>query len=157
MCSLVRRCSDALAAAVAPYAQREVEPLGYNFVPSRASPLNANLHFLPHCEERNLLCDAALVSGCVCRGKEGTREDRHRVTSLKWEFDGIGFRKTFGCDPKDVIEVCTIEERLIISEKLDVICERVTGGPFALGHHFVPTLASVEEYKRVMRCASNQS
>ena len=59
---------------------------------------------------------------------------------MKWEFDGIGFRKTFGSDPKDVIEVWTIAGRLIISKKLDVICERVTGGPFAVGHHFVPTL-----------------
>ena len=28
--SLVRRCSDAIAAVVAPYAKREVEPLGYD-------------------------------------------------------------------------------------------------------------------------------
>ena len=48
--SLVRRSSDAFAAAVAPYAKKEVEPLGYAFVPSLASPLNANLHSLPHFE-----------------------------------------------------------------------------------------------------------
>ena len=44
--SLVRRCSDALAAAVAPYAQKEVEPLNYDFMClslQRQSPLSSTL------------------------------------------------------------------------------------------------------------------
>ena len=53
--SLVCRSSDALAAAVAPYAQKEVEPLGYDFALS--------------CNKSNVL----VISGSSgCAGHKGS-------------------------------------------------------------------------------------
>ena len=43
----------------------------------------------------------------VAAAEKALAKDRHRV-NLKWEFNGIGFSKTFGFDPKDVIDVWTI-------------------------------------------------
>ena len=39
----------------------------------------------------------------VAAAKKALAKDRHRV-NLKWEFNGVGFRKTFGFDPKDDID-----------------------------------------------------
>ena len=46
--------------------------------------------------------------------KKALGKDRHCVIYLKWEFDGIGFRKIFGFDPSDVIDVWKTAERLSI-------------------------------------------
>ena len=68
---LVRRSSDAFAAAVAPFAQKEDEPLGYDFVPSCASPFNANLHSLPHCKGVvvSLMEEVSKFESCSCDTK----------------------------------------------------------------------------------------
>ena len=40
----------------------------------------------------------------VAAVKKVLAKDRHCV-NLKWEFNGVGFKKTFGFDPKDDIDV----------------------------------------------------
>ena len=64
----------------------------------------------------------------VAAAKKALAKDRHRV-NLEWEFDDIGFRKTFGIDPKD-IDVWKIAKKPNISKKFDFICDRVTSSPF---------------------------
>ena len=64
--SLVRRSCDALAAAVAPYAKREVEERGRHQNESRTNHVRL--------QEWDLLRYAALVSGSGCCGEKGARE-----------------------------------------------------------------------------------
>ena len=103
--SLVRRSSDALAAAVAPYAKREVEHLRYNFVPFRASPYNANPHsstLQRHC------CDydgRGVEIGALVQRHKSTWKTYSESRTNHWEFDGIGFRKTFD------VTICDLSRR----------------------------------------------